>query len=141
MRELAADGIPVAVSCRVLKLSRQPYYRWLSAPVTVAEVAQAQRANALFDAHRDDPEFGYRFLAGEAETSGQRMCERTAWRIWRDNSWWSVFGKKRGKNGKKPGPPVHDDLAKREFHVGSPNHLWLTDITELNHPRFDAASF
>lgn len=132
MRELAADGVPVAVSCRVLKLSRQPYYRWQSAPVTAAEVAQAQRANALFDAHRDDPEFGYRFLAGEAESAGQGMCERTAWRICRDNSWWSVFGKKRGKNGKKPGPPVHDDLVKREFHVESPNRLWLTDITE--HP-------
>ena len=28
--ELAADGIPVAVACRVLKLARQPYYRWLT---------------------------------------------------------------------------------------------------------------
>lgn len=26
--ELVADGIPVAVSLRVLELSRQPYYRW-----------------------------------------------------------------------------------------------------------------
>ena len=25
--ELAEDGIPVTVSCRVLKLARQPYYR------------------------------------------------------------------------------------------------------------------
>lgn len=25
--ELAADGVPVAVSLRVLKLARQPYYR------------------------------------------------------------------------------------------------------------------
>lgn len=30
--ELAADGIPVAVSCRVLKLARQPYYRWVKSP-------------------------------------------------------------------------------------------------------------
>ena len=29
MKELAADGIPVAVTCRVLKLARQPYYRSL----------------------------------------------------------------------------------------------------------------
>ena len=28
MSELAEDGIPVAVSLRVLKLSRQPYYHW-----------------------------------------------------------------------------------------------------------------
>ena len=53
VRELAADGIPVTVTCRVLKLARQPYYRWLATPVTDAELAEAYLANALFDAHRD----------------------------------------------------------------------------------------
>ncbi|MFB9999494.1 MULTISPECIES: IS3 family transposase [Brachybacterium] len=128
--ELAADGIPVAVSLRVLKLSRQPYYRWRKQQVTPSELVEAYRANALFDAHRDDPEFGYRFLAGEAEAAGQLMCERTAWRICRDNRWWSVFGKKRGKNGKRPGPPVHDDLVQRDFTADDVNELRLTDITE-----------
>ena len=66
VRELAADGIPVAVTCRVLKIARQPYYRWLTSPITDAELIAAYRANALFDAHRDDPEFGYRFLLDEA---------------------------------------------------------------------------
>ena len=130
MSELAGDGVPVAVSLRVLKLSRQPYYRCRKQQVTESELVEAYRANALFDAHRDDPEFGYRFLAGEAESVGQRMCERTAWRICRDNQWWSVFGKKRGKNGKRPGPPVHDDLVKRDFSADDVNELWLTDITE-----------
>jgi putative transposase len=60
VRELAADGIPVAVTCRVLKIARQPYYRWLAAPVTDAELAEAYLANALLETHRDDPEFGYR---------------------------------------------------------------------------------
>ena len=100
MSELAADGIPVAVSLRVLKLSRQPYYRWRHQQVTQAELTEACRANALLDAHVDDPEYGYRFLAGEA---AEGMCERTAWSICRDNQWWSVFGKNRGKNGKRPG--------------------------------------
>ncbi len=58
------------------------------------------------------------------------MCERTAWKICRDNQWWSVFGKKRGRNGKRPGPPVHDDLVKRDFSTDDINELWLTDITE-----------
>ncbi len=66
MGGLAVDGVPVAVTCRVLKLSRQPYYRWLTCPVTTGELAQAYRADALFNAHRDDPEFGYRFLVDEA---------------------------------------------------------------------------
>jgi putative transposase len=129
--ELAADGIPVAVTCRVLQLARQPYYRWLANPVTDAEMAEAYRANALFDAHRDDPEFGYRFLVEEARAAGEPMAERTAWRICSQHRLWSVFGKKRGKNG-KVGPPVHDDLVERDFTAEQPNTLWLADITE--HP-------
>jgi putative transposase len=132
VKELALDGIPVAVTCRVLKLARQPYYRWRADPVTDAERAEAYRANALFDAHRDDPEFGYRFLVEEARAAGEPMAERTAWRICAANNWWSMFGKKkRGKNG-KAGPPVHDDLVARDFTAGDPNTLWLADITE--HP-------
>ena len=65
MKELAEDGIPVTVSCAVLKLARQPYYRWLQQPVTTRELTEAYRANALFDAHRDDPQFGHRFLADD----------------------------------------------------------------------------
>ncbi|QIV83270.1 MULTISPECIES: IS3 family transposase [Mycobacteriaceae] len=127
--ELAADGIPVAVTCRVLKLARQPYYRWRANPITDAEVIEAYRANALFDAHNDDPEFGYRYLVEEAREAGESMAERTAWRICSQNQLWSVFGKKRGKNG-KVGPPVHDDLVERDFTASGPNQLWLSDITE-----------
>jgi putative transposase len=130
VKELAANGIPVAVTCRVLKLARQPFYRWLADPVRDTEYVAAQRANALFDAHRDDPEFGYRFLVEEARDAGQPMAERTAWRICSGNGWWSAFGKRRrGKNG-KVGPPVHDDLVGRRFTAEAPNRLWLADITE-----------
>lgn len=117
------------MTCRVLKLARQPYYRWRANPITDAEIIEAYRANALFDAHRDDPEFGYRYLVEEARDAGETMAERTAWRICSQNRLWSVFGKKRGKNG-KVGPPVHDDLVERNFTAGGPNQLWLSDITE-----------
>jgi putative transposase len=130
VRELAVDGIPVAVTCRVLKLARQPYYRWLQQPVGNWELDRAYLSNAIFDAHRDDPEFGHRLLADEARAAGQSGCDRTIWRICRDQQWWSVFGKKRGRNGKKPGPPVHDDRVQRDFTAEQPNQLWLTDITE-----------
>jgi putative transposase len=139
VKELAADRIPVAVTCRVLKLARQPYYRWLADPIVKAEVVEAYRSNALFDAHRDDPEFGHRLLADEARDAGEKMADRTAWRIASENGWWSAFGKKRGRNGKKPGPAVHDDLCtvtdekgrtRHVFAADRPNQLWLTDISE-----------
>ena len=130
VRELAADGIPVTVTCRVLKIARQPYYRWLRCPVTDVELGQAHLANAIFDAHRDDPEFGYRFLADEVRHGGHAACDRTVWRHCVDNGWWSVFGKKRSCKKAKPGAPAHDDLVKRVFTAERPNELWLTDITE-----------
>ena len=132
VRELAVGGIPVTVTCRVLKLARQPYYRWIAAPVGPRELAGAYLANAVFDAHADDPEYGYRLLADEAHEAGQTGCRRTVWRICRDQQWWSAFGKKRAKNGKKPGPPAHDDRVNRDFHADQANELWLTDISE--HP-------
>src|SRR5699024_2692551 len=89
------------------------------------------RANALFDAHRDDPEFGHRLLADEAKDCGQPMADRTAWRICQENQWISVFGKRKARgNGIRPGPAVHDDLVLRDFTAERPNQLWLTDITE-----------
>jgi transposase InsO family protein len=131
VRELAVDGIPVTVTCRVLKIARQPYYRWLAQPVTDAEWVQAHRANALFGAHREDLEFGYRFLADEARGAGQPMADRTAWRICSENGWWSVFGKKKPyAKARKAGAPAHDDLVAREFTADAANRLWLADLTE-----------
>jgi transposase InsO family protein len=130
VRELAGDGIPVTVTCRVLKIARQPYYRWLAAPVTDREWNDAQLANALFDAHRDDPEFGYRFLADEVADAGFAACERTVWKRCSENGWWSVFGKKKTAKRSKPGTPAHGDLVRRMFSAEGPNRLWLADITE-----------
>jgi hypothetical protein len=134
VKELAATDapirVPVAVSCRVLKLHRQHYYAWLLAPVTEAELAEAYLADAIFDAHREDPEFGYRLLFDEITAAGHDVSERTVWKICSANEWWCSFGKKKRRGKGKPGAPAHDDLVRREFTAPGPNLLWLTDITE-----------
>jgi transposase InsO family protein len=130
VRELAVDGIPVTVTCRVLKLCRPQYYRWVACPVTDRDLDQAHLANAVFDAHRDDPEFGYRFLADEVRDAGHEVCDRTVWRRCAENGWWSRFGKKRSGKATKPGTPAHDDLVRRQFSAEALDELWLTDITE-----------
>ena len=130
VRELAVDGIPVTVTCRVLKLCRQQYYRWVACPVTDRELDEAYLANAIFDAHRDDPEFGYRFLADEVRSGGHSVSDRVVWRICRDHQWWSVLGKPKRGRASKPGAPSHDDLVRRVFTAEAPNRLWLSDLTE-----------
>ncbi|MCZ0983160.1 hypothetical protein O1L60_40595 [Streptomyces diastatochromogenes] len=54
---------------------------------------EAYPADALFDAHRDDPESDQRFLLDEVRAAGEAMAERTSWRTCRDNGWWTAFGK------------------------------------------------
>jgi len=130
VRELADDGIPVVVSCRVLGLARSAYYRWLHAPIVDSQLEEAYLANAIHDAHLDDPEFGYRFLADEVRLGDHDVSDRVVWRICRDNGWWSVFGKPKQRKGSKPGTPAHDDLVRRDFTADAPNELWLADITE-----------
>lgn len=118
------------MTCRVLKIARQPYYRWLAQPVSEVEHDEAHLANAIFDAHRDDPEFGYRFLADEVTDAGFSACERTVWKICSANGWWSSFGKKKARKSTKVNTPAHDDLVRRDFSASAPNELWLSDISE-----------
>ena len=58
------------------------------------------------------------------------MASRTAWKICSDNNWWSAFGKKRGKNGKKTGPPVHDDLCVVTDAKGRKRHKFKADAPD-----------
>ena len=45
-------------------------------------------------------------------------------------SGWYVTDFREGGSGKKPGPPVPDDLVQRNFTTQAPNLVWLGDITE-----------
>ena len=128
--ELADDGVPVTVSCRVLKLARQPYYRWKRDPVADADWLRARRMNVLFDGHVDDATLGYRQLANFARRRGLRMSRRTAWSLASQVGAVSTSQRSRRGKGKKAGPPVFDDLVKRLFTADAPNRLWLTDLTE-----------
>ena len=129
VRELASDGIPVTVTCRVLQFSPQGYYQWLKKPCSKRDYDNAHLTNALIDLHRDDPTFGYRFMADELELLDEFVGERRVWRLCSEMSIFSAFTKK-GKSGKKPGAPVHDDLVQRDFSASRMNELWFTDITE-----------
>ncbi len=130
MKELAADGI--AVACRVGYFSsraspttggwpaRSPMPSW---PRRIGRMPCSMPTARTRNSATDSSPGGSRHR-------GESMAERTAWRICRDNAWWSVFGKKRGRNGRRPGPPVHDDLVQRDFTAEEPHRLWLTGITE-----------
>jgi putative transposase len=129
--DLAADGVPVAVTCRVLGFSKQAFYAWKRDPVPQRDWDDAHLINAALDVHRDDPAFGYRFIADELPARGITAGENRVARLCSQQQIWSVFARRRGL-GRKAGPPVHDDLVRRQFSASQPDQTWLTDITE--HP-------
>lgn len=129
--DLADDGVPVTVTCRVLGFSTQAFYKWRKAPVSQRDWDDAHLINAARDIHADDPAFGYRFIADELPGRGITAGENRVARLCSQERIWSIFAKKRGLN-RRSGPPVHDDLVDRQFSAMTPNEIWLTDITE--HP-------
>ncbi len=129
VRDLAAEDIPVRLTCGVLGFSAQAYYAWLAHPVCQRDLEDAYLTNALIDAHDDDPEFGYRFLADELERAGLGVGERRVWRLCSQQRLWSTTVRKgRRGSGKRPGPAVHDDHLQRDFSAQKPNLKWVTDI-------------
>jgi putative transposase len=127
--DLAADAIPVAVTCRVLGFTTQAFYKWRKNPVTPRDFDDAHLINAAIDIHADDPTFGYRFIADELAVAGFAAGENRVARLCSQERIWSIHAKKRGLN-RKADPPVHDDHVKRVFTAAGPNLVWLTDITE-----------
>ena len=131
VQELAVDGIPVTLTCRVLGFSKQAFYKWQANPISDRDWSDAHLINTALDIHHDDPAFGYRFIADQLAERGVTASENRVQRLCQQERIWSVFAKKRGLS-RRAGPPVHDDLVDRDFTAAAPNVTWLTDITE--HP-------
>lgn len=129
--ELAAEQIPVAVTCRVLGFSKQGFYRWKKQPMSNRDWNDAHVVNQIIDIHEADPEFGYRFITDELARKGVVTSENRVQRLCQQHQIWSVLTKKSRKS-RKPGAPVHDDRVQRDFTAEDKDRLWLTDITE--HP-------
>ena len=72
--------------------------------MTEDELAEAHLTNAVFDAHRDDLEFGYRTLAEEVGDADFVGSDCTVWIICARYGWWSVFRKTKADECHYPDP-------------------------------------
>ena len=113
--DLAGEGIPVTVSCRVLGFSTTAYHAWRRSPISQRDWDDAHLINAAMDVHADDPEFGYRLIADELiHAMGFTVSENRVQRLCSLQGISSTIIKRRG-SGKKAGPAVHDDHVMRDF--------------------------
>ena len=132
VQELAADGVHVAVACRVLRISTSGYYEWRQrGPSARALADRALRATIEAIHTMSRGTYGVPRVHAELRLGrGIRCGRKRVARLMRLAGLQGVFRRKRKRS--VPMPAVHDDLVRRRFQADEPDRLWLTDITE--HP-------
>jgi transposase InsO family protein len=132
VQELAADGVHVAVACRVLHVSTSGFYEWRGRTPSARAVADALLAEQIVEVHSlSRGTYGAPRVHAELRLGrGVRCGRKRVARLMRLARIKGVY-RRRTHRG-RPAPAVHDDLVQRRFVANAPDRLWLTDITE--HP-------
>ncbi|CAM5787454.1 Integrase catalytic domain-containing protein OS=Cellulomonas persica OX=76861 GN=CPE01_32100 PE=4 SV=1 [Cellulomonas persica] len=133
VRDLAAAGVPVAVACRVLGVSRSGFHAWSTRPPSARSVADAQLSATIVAVHEmSRRSYGAPRVHAELRLGLEIRCGRK--RVARLMRAAGIGGichqRKRGRH--RPAPAPHEDLVRRRFVAEEPNRLWCTDITQ--HP-------
>lgn len=110
VRDLAAEGVPVAVTSGVLGFSRQAFYAWCASPVSARDPEEAHLVNAAMHIHTDDPEFGYRFIADGLSAAGHQVSERRVWRLCSPAGLFSVHSRRRGRHAAQRITRIHGPI-------------------------------
>ncbi len=131
--ELAADGIPVAVTCRVLNVARSTFYEAKTRPPSAREVADRQLTAMITDVHQmSRGSYGAPRVHAELRLGlGLPVGRKRVARLMRTAGICGIGGTRKTRHH-RPAPAVHDDLVQRRFVADGPDRLWCTDITE--HP-------
>jgi putative transposase len=135
VRELADDGVPVAVSCRVLSVSASGYYEWKDRPASPSDERNALLLKHVREIHENSREtYGSPRVTAELRMGlGMPVNRKRVERLMREHGIQGVY-RRRGRRN-LVNEATEEDLVHREFDVDAPNRLWLTDITE--HSAFD----
>jgi transposase InsO family protein len=131
VRELADDGVAVAVACRVLKVSRSGYYDWAARPPSARAVRDAELVETIRRVHYESRcTYGAPRVHAELRLGqGLRIGRKRVARLMRAAQI-SGISHRRKHRGFKPAPATHADLVQRRFTATAPDRVWFTDVTQ-----------
>jgi transposase InsO family protein len=131
----ACSDLPVAICCRVMKVSTSGFYAWRACPVTDRDWDDARLTNLIYDIHvasrrsYGSPRVHADLRLGDA----QLRCSRK--RVERLMRAAGIVGthRRRGRGcTRRDGSAPSEDLVQRAFDPVEPDRLWVMDVTE--HP-------
>lgn len=129
---IVAEGKPAEVACRVLGVSCAGYYAWLSRGPSLRSIRHAWLTDLIGEAHAaSHGAYGGRLIHAElALGRGVRVGYNTISLLMRRAGLAGRTGSRSATRIRRLATAV--DLVDRRFSRGSPNELWVTDLTE--HP-------
>jgi putative transposase len=133
----ACSDLPVAVCCRVMKVSTSGFYAWRADPVSDRDLDDAYLTNVIVDIHQmsrrcyGSPRVHAELRLGE----GIRCSRKRVERLMRQAGIAGIHRRKRRGCTRRDGSEPSDDLVNRSFDPTEPDRLWVMDVTE--HPTCD----
>jgi putative transposase len=134
--EFDAQGLPVAVACRLLGVSTSGYYTWRSArsgppsPRQQADQVLRERIRQIHQSSRGT--YGSPRVHAELRlAAGVRCGRKRVARLMHQDGLQGVYRRRRkGCTVRDPAATPAADLVNRKFAADRPDALWLTDITQ-----------
>jgi len=127
--------LPVAVCCRVMKVSTSGFYAWKACPVSDRDYDDAVLTSTIVDIHRmSRRSYGSPRVHSELRLGLDTFCSRKrVERLMRQAGIEGIYRRRlRGCTRRNPQAEPADDLVNRVFDVDVPDQLWVMDVTE--HP-------
>ena len=123
---------PVALSCRVLGVSRAGYYAWRERPPSARARADAALTDVIHAIHRQSRgAYGAPRVHAELQATGRRHGRKRVARLLRQAGLQGCHRRRRRPRTTvaDPAAPAAPNLVQRRFDPLAPDRLWLADIT------------
>ena len=127
--------LPVAICCRVMKVSTSGFYAWQADPVSEKDLEDAHLTNTIVDIwHMSRRSYGSPRVHAELRLGEGLCCSRKrVERLMRQAGVRGIYRRRRqGCTRRDPAAEPADDLVQRQFDPLGPDQLWVMDVTE--HP-------
>jgi putative transposase len=134
IRDHLVPEFTVVDCCRVLKVSKAGYYRWLKAPVGKRETRRKELAAKVRVVHEASRRiYGAPKIRAELLRQGVRLNRKTVARIMRESSIRSKVARKFKvrTTDSNHDHPVAQNVLNRKFSAPKPDAVWLCDITYI----------
>lgn len=122
--------------CKLGKVSRSAYYKWLNRRISENELKNTLIADEIEKINIESPDMGYRRIRDDLERYHDiNVNDKRVLRICRKLNIKSTI--KYSNNGctRQAANPQHiaENILNREFTAEAPNKKWLTDVTEFHY--------